>query len=104
MGLAGSPSEVQQALQSGQVTRKGTTMVNGMPAIALSITVPDAQSVRLTLYVDARTYQPLRTVTVVDGNPSGPYVADWMPATQDNIAKAKDDSIPASYTKVDRAG
>ena len=66
--------------------------------------VPDAQGVHLTLYVDARTYQPLRTVTVVDGNPSGPYVADWMPATPDNIAKAKDNSIPAGYTKVDRAG
>jgi hypothetical protein len=24
-----------------------------------------------TLYVDALTYQPLRTVTVADGNPSG---------------------------------
>jgi hypothetical protein len=107
LGLASSPSEVQQALQSGQVTQKGTTTVKGTPAIALSITVPrrvpNAQSVHLTLYADARTYQPLRTVTVVDGNPSGPYVADWMPATPDNIAKAKDDSIPAGYTKVDRA-
>lgn len=107
LGLASSPSEVAQAVQSGQVTHKGTTTVNGTPAIALSITMPrrmpDAQSIHLTLHVDARTYQPLRTVTVVDGNPA-PYVADWMPATPDNIAKAKDDSIPAGYTKVDRAG
>lgn len=104
--LASSPSEVQRALQSGQVTQKGTTTVNGTSVIALSIPVPlpDAQSVHLTLYVDARTYQPLRTVTVVDGNPNGPYVADWMPATPDNIANAKDDSIPAGYTKVDTAG
>jgi hypothetical protein len=104
LSLASSPSEVQQALQSGQVTQKGTTTVDGTPVIALSITVPHAQSVHLTLHVDARTYQPLRTVTVVDGNPSGPYVADWIPATPDNIAKARDDSIPAGYTKVDRAG
>lgn len=107
-GLASSPPEVQQALQSGQVAQKGTTTVNGTPAIALSISVPpgvpDAQSVHLTLCVDARTYQPLRTMTVVDGNPDGPYVADWMPATPDNIAQAQDDSIPAGYTKVDRAG
>jgi len=27
-----------------------------------------------------------------------------MSATPDNIAKAKDDSIPAGYTKVDKAG
>lgn len=88
------------------MTQKGTPTVNGTPAIALSITVPlpDAQSVHLTLYADARTYQPLRTVTVAGGNPSGPYVADWMPATPDNIAEAKDDSIPAGYTKVARAG
>ena len=43
-------------------------------------------------------------VTIADGNPR-PYIADWMPATPDNIAKAKDDdSIPAGYTKVDKAG
>lgn len=57
-----------------------------------------------TLYVDALTYQPLRTVTVADGNPS-PYVADWMPATPGNIAKAKEDEpIPVGYTKVDNVG
>jgi len=27
-----------------------------------------------------------------------------MPGTRENIAKAKDDSIPAGYTKVDRGG
>lgn len=106
-GLESRPSEVQEALQSGQATWKGMTTVNGTPTIALSITaqprMPNAQSVHLTLYADARTYQPLRTVTVVDGNPSGPYIADWMPATPDNIAKAKGDSIPADYTKVDMA-
>jgi hypothetical protein len=102
-GLESSSSEVQQALESGQATQKGTTTVNGTPAIALSIMVPDTQSVHLTLYVDARTYQPLRTVTVVDGNRSGPYVVDWMPATPGNVAKAKGDSIPAGYTKVDTA-
>ncbi len=34
----------------------------------------------------------------------GPYVADWLPATSENIAKAKDASIPAGYTKADNAG
>jgi hypothetical protein len=108
LGLASSPSEVRQALQSGQVAQNGTTAVNDTPAIALSVpmprTMPDAQTIHLTLYVDARTYQPLRTATVVDGNPSGPYVADPIPATPGNTAKAKDHSIPAGYTKVNRAG
>jgi hypothetical protein len=66
--------------------------------------VPDARNLHRTLYVDALTHQPLRTVTVADGNPR-PYLADWMPATPENIAKAKDDdSIPAGYTKVGQAG
>jgi hypothetical protein len=96
-------SEVQQALQNGQATQMGTTTVHGTPAIALSITVPDSPNLHRTLYVDALTCQPLRTVTVADGNPR-PYVADWMPATPDNIAKAKDDDpIPAGYTKTGKA-
>lgn len=104
LGLASNPSEVQQALRSRRVTQKGMTTVHGTPAIALSITVPDRTRIHLTLHVDARTYQPLRTVTVVDGNPN-PYVADWMPATPDNITKATTgDSIPDGYTKVDWAG
>lgn len=57
-------------------------------------------STDLTLYVDAQTYEPLRTVLVLGGLPSL-WVADWVPATPDNIATATDDSIPAGYTKVD---
>jgi hypothetical protein len=103
--LYSSASEVQQALQSGQVTQKGPATVNGTQAIALSIkvpSVPGAVNIDLTLYVDAQTYQPLRTVTVPDGLP-GLLIADWMPATPDNIAQATDDSVPAGYTKVDKA-
>lgn len=47
-----------------------------------------------------QTYEPLRTVLVLSDLPSL-WVADWVPATPDNIAKATDDSIPAGYTKVD---
>jgi hypothetical protein len=100
--LQSSPSEVLQALQNGQVTQAGTTTVNGTQAIALSVTLPSGEDLDYTLYVDAQTYQPLRTVTIgtsVDNATA--YVADWIPATPDNIAKAKDDSIPAGYTKVD---
>ncbi len=103
--LYSSPSEVQQALQSGQVTQTRTATINGTQAIALSITVPSVPNVaraRLTLYVDAHAYQPLRTVTIYDGLPDLD-LADWAPVTAGNIAKAKDDSIPAGYTKVDKA-
>jgi hypothetical protein len=102
LGLESSPSEVRQALQDGQVTRKGATAVNGTPTVALSVPVPLSQRYRLTLHVDARTYQPLRTVTVVDGGNPIPHVTDWLPATPENIAKAADgESVPAGYTEVD---
>ena len=102
--LQSSSSEVQQALQSGQVTQMGTTTVNGTHAIALSIkapSVPRATPYDLTLYVDAQTYQPLRTV--VHYSWPGLFITDWVPATPDNISQAKDDSIPAGYIKVKNA-
>jgi hypothetical protein len=104
--VSSSPAEVQHALQSGQVTKAGTATVDGAQAIALSVKVrsnPHTLSEKLTLYVDAHTYQPLRAVTTYDGFP-GLEVDDWVPATPDTIAKAEDDSIPAGYTKVDSAG
>jgi hypothetical protein len=106
VGLASRPSEVLHAIRSGEVSQQFATTINGAPALALSIKpprgMPDAQSVLITLYVDAHNHQPLRSVTVVDDLPSSvPYIADWMPATPDNIARARDDSIPAGYTKVD---
>jgi hypothetical protein len=50
--------------------------------------------------VDAHTYEPLRAVSTVAGNSAPPYVSDWLPATPDNIGKAKGESIPAGYTNV----
>jgi hypothetical protein len=101
LDLWSSPAEVRQALQSGEATQKGTTAVHGTSAIALSITVPGAPNLHRTVYADALTCQPLRTVTTADGNPR-PYVADWMPATPENIAKAKEERpIPVGYTRVD---
>ena len=50
--------------------------------------------------VDAQTYQPLLEVTTISGNSAPPYISDWLPATPDNIAKAKGEPIPAAYTKV----
>jgi hypothetical protein len=111
LNLFSSSSEVQQALQNGQVTQNGMATVNGTQAIVLSVKVPSASSTigsppgaqivstNLTLYVDAHTYQPLRRVLSFDGAP-GLLVADWVPATPENIAQATDNSIPAGYTKI----
>jgi hypothetical protein len=102
--LWSSPSEVRRALRSGEAARTGTTTVGGTPAIALSITVPRSPNLHRTLYVDALTHQPLRTVTLADGN-RRPYIADWLPATPGNIALARDDNpVPAGYRKVDEPG
>jgi hypothetical protein len=97
--LSSTASQVAQALQSGQVTQTGTVTINGTQARALSIAVPGEG---FTLYVDAQTYQPLRTVLTLNGE-ADLEVTDWLPATVDNIAQAEDDSIPAGDTKVDKA-
>jgi hypothetical protein len=97
--LSSSASQVQQALQSGQVTQTGTATINGTQARALSIAVPGEG---FTLYVDAQTYQPLRTVLTLNDE-ADLEVTDFLPATAENIAQAENDSIPAGYTKVDKS-
>jgi hypothetical protein len=99
VNVSSSSSEVLRALQSGQVTQLGMTTVNGTQAIALSVKklrIPGS----FTVDVDAHTYEPLREVSTVTGNSAPPYISDWLPATPENIAKAKGESIPAGYTKV----
>jgi hypothetical protein len=99
VNLNSTSSEVLRALHGGQVTQLGMTTVNGTQAIALSIKklrIPGS----LIVDVDAQTYEPLRAVSTITGNSAPPYISDWLPATPDNIAKAKGESIPAGYTKV----
>ena len=97
--LYSSPTEVQQALQNDQVTQQGTATIDGTQAIALLVNVPSDPPQTTILYVDAQTYQPLRTVQQVSGSNHVLSVEDWVPATPDNIAMAKNDSIPAGYTQ-----
>src|SRR5579875_2884732 len=88
--LYSSPSEVRRALLTGRVSQSGSARIHGTGAIVLSMTVPGRRSIpgaRLTLYVDARTYRPLRTVTVYVGV-HDIEVADWVPATATSIARA----------------
>jgi hypothetical protein len=94
-----TPSQVQQALQSGQVTQAGTATIDGTPTIALTFTLQSAPPASAVLYVDAQSYEPLRMAWQVNGSGHVLSVENWMPATPGNIALAKDDSIPASYTE-----
>ena len=103
--LLSSPSQVRKSLRGGRVTEKGTATINGRSAITLAVALPtrlSAPSETLTLYVDARTYQPLRTIFAYHGH-LDLEVNDWAPATPKNIAMAKDDQIPSGYTKVTKA-
>ena len=106
-GLGSTAPEVQRQLQNGQLTVRGRTTVAGTRAIALQTQMTpatvDGSDYDLVLYVDARTYQPLRLVITSKDNPVI-AVEDYEPATAVNIARAEDSTIPAGYTKVAYAG
>ncbi|HEY1713728.1 MAG TPA: hypothetical protein VGG07_12550 [Solirubrobacteraceae bacterium] len=100
-----SPSQVRRALQDGRVTQKGTTVIRGVRSITLSVALPKNRRLlgdTLTLYVNARTYEPLRTVFGT-ADRDGLEIEEWLPASAHNITLAKDDSIPAGYSRVARA-
>jgi hypothetical protein len=100
--LQSSPTKVQQALERGRVTEQAATAtISGRRAIALVVRLPYRDHLHYIVYVDAQTDQPLRTVTTGTGpSNAATFVADWVPATPDHIAAAKDDSIPPGYTQV----
>ena len=117
--LGSSSSQVQQALQSGEVTQVGTPTFNGTQAIALLLREPipvKTASGRVesrdsefgVLYVNPQTYQPLGQANFgaaqlggnYDDGDNGPAIFTYVPATPVNIALAEDVSIPAGYTNV----
>jgi hypothetical protein len=103
VGLGSTAPQVQQALQNGELTEKGTTTINGTSVIALTTEMsndtPQGSSYNLTLYVDAQSYQPVRIVQQVQGSPVVD-IQDYEPATAANVALAEQNSIPTGYTKV----
>lgn len=101
--LFSTPSQVGQALQSGQVSRLGTATIDGTPVIALSVAVPSNPPQTTVLYVDAQSDQPVRMVQQVDGSGHVLHVENWLPATTGTIARAKADTIPTGDTEASPA-
>jgi hypothetical protein len=93
-GLSSTPAQIAAALHGGTVTRIGTATVNGTAAVVLRI----AGEQNLTLYVDAASDQPLRTV-IGEGS-TGSITTDLLPATGANVANARRPGIPAGFTRV----
>jgi hypothetical protein len=97
--LFSTPSQVQQALQSGHVAQLGSATINGTHAIALSVAVPSNPPQTTILYVDAQSYRPLRLVRQVNGGGHVLLVQNWVPATPANIGMAKNQAIPSGYRR-----
>jgi hypothetical protein len=89
-GLSSSPAQIAAALQSGTVSQTGTSTINGTPVIALRISGEQD----MTLYVDAATDRPVRTV-VGSGTP---ITTDLLPATAANRANTRAPAVPAGFT------
>jgi hypothetical protein len=99
LDLFSTPAQVQQALQSNQVSQQGVATIDGTQAIALLVDVPSNPPQTTVLYVDAQDYQPLRLVQQVNGGGHVLHVEDWIPTTAANIADAEQDTVPAGYTQ-----
>lgn len=103
--LLSSASQIRRTLRTGLVNVKGTATINGTPVIALAVKPPKgelAPNETLTLYVDARSYQPLRTLFVYDGH-LNLEINDCVSPTPARVAMAEDHSIPAGYRQVAKA-
>lgn len=88
---------IERALASHLATRAGTATVNGSPVLVLKGRAGQDQ---ITLYVNARTYQPLRETEHAQTRFPVDRVTDVLPATAANIARAKNPPpIPSGYTR-----
>jgi hypothetical protein len=104
---AQSPSYIRQQIAAGRFTVAGKAEIDGRPAIKLIIHEPADPGVRTdaTLWVDAATYLPLRSVIKSVGiRPGGQLdlttVNDmsYLAPTAANLAKVHI-SIPAGFTR-----
>ncbi len=96
-GAMSPPSAVAKALRSHTVTRAGTARVDGTSVIVLKAR---AGQDHITLYVDSRTYQPLRETELMRGKFHLETVTDVLPATRANLARAEDrPMIPSGFTR-----
>jgi hypothetical protein len=111
LGIRSTARQIDQALSGGAVTQQGTATVDGQATIKLSVP-PSPRLVgaglprqtTITLYVNAKTYQPVEQIenvplghgTAAGGNTS---VSRWLPTTPATTALTKS-RIPAGFTPV----
>jgi hypothetical protein len=111
LGVTSSATEVQQALQTGQVSQSGTTTLDGRTVLVLTVRLSSGGGLRqsMILYVDPDTYQPLQDavlqiLTLPGTHDRGNLTTDdWEPVTQANIAAIEDASVPAGYDEVSKS-
>jgi hypothetical protein len=105
--LAGnlSPSLIQDQIASGGFTVAGTVRLRGRPAIKLTWTrSPGRLTVTTSLWVDARTYLPLRSATTIRAGLHNMLLEtdttqyQILPATQANL-DLLEPPIPAGFTR-----
>jgi hypothetical protein len=99
-----TPAEIKSWLDSGKLKIIGHQVINGHHTIGLRS--PWAMGYR-ELWVDSKTFLPVRTVTADFADQKGPLqnvkLIDndtWLPRTKSLLDKVNDVRIPAGFTKV----
>ena len=109
LGIKSTAHQIDQALRSNRVAQHGTATIDRQTTIKLSVPPPaslvksrlSAQTM-ITLYVNARSYQPVQEVDVVPpehNSSGGTSISRWLPATRKTIKLAKV-RIPADYRRI----
>jgi len=97
----GDPTELRDALASGQITLVGTEQVDGRSTehLRLNLSGEDAKQAAMDLWVDSESYLPVKMVAR-----KGPYHInvsyEWLPRTPENLAHLEL-TVPAGYTRAD---
>lgn len=89
---------IRKALSCGQYTTSGTERVDGVKAIKLTPVRPG--DIAAVLWVDPRTYLPLRVTLEFQGRPGGESKdVQWLPPTAANLADLTA-PVPPGFVKV----
>lgn len=91
-----TPKQIKQALATGKITVLGRgEPIGGKPTVKLR-RHPGTLDVPMDLWVDAKTYLPVRILLLQDD--STPYDMTWLPPTPENLAKLRA-VVPPGFTQ-----
>ena len=93
-----TPQEIKAWFDSGDAKLLGTQEVNGHQAIGLRL--PLGKAGYRELWVDAKTYLPLRTIVKFPGRPLGVGNETWLPRTKALVDMVNHINIPAGFKQV----